>query len=118
RVVLICESRKLPDLSRVSDQARVRREQSGSFRDSHMSTTLAFDEMLRPRLRDDIVFGPPQRRGAATTYLLKDRYTNWFYRVGFKEYFLLSRMDGNKPLRVLNEEYAAAFGRDLNRQSW
>jgi len=83
-----------------------------------MSTSLSVDEMTHPRLRDDIVFGPPQTHGANTTYLLKDRYTNWFYRVGSREYFLLSRMDGSKSLQILSEEYATAFGRKMNGQSW
>jgi hypothetical protein len=83
-----------------------------------MSTSLFLDEMTQPRLRDDIVFGPPQRQGATITYLLKDRYTNWFYRIGVREHFLLSRMDGSRSLRVLGEEYAGAFGRNMNWRSW
>jgi putative peptide zinc metalloprotease protein len=83
-----------------------------------MSTAVSLNEMIRPRLRAEIIFGPPQRQGAAITYLLKDRSTGWFYRIGVREYFLLSRMDGSRSLEVLGEEYAAAFGRSMNPQSW
>jgi putative peptide zinc metalloprotease protein len=83
-----------------------------------MSAVVPFDQMMRPCLRTDLLFGPPQRQGATITYLLKDRYTGWFYRIGVREYFLLSRMDGSRSLAALGEEYAAAFGRQMNWQSW
>ena len=75
-------------------------------------------ETFYPRLRDEIVFGPPLRLGTHTVYHLKDRFSNWFYRVGTKEYFVFSRMDGTRSLRQIGEEYFAEFGRRLNDSSW
>jgi hypothetical protein len=75
-------------------------------------------DVLRPCLRDDIVLGPPQHAGGTTVYYLKDRFTHWFYRIGVKEHFLISRMDGSRSLQELSDAYASEFGRGLNERSW
>jgi putative peptide zinc metalloprotease protein len=75
-------------------------------------------EAFYPCLRAEITFGPPLRLGATTVYHLKDRFTGWFYRIGAREQFVFSRMDGSRSLRQIGEEYAAEFGRSLNEQSW
>lgn len=79
---------------------------------------LDYYDVFCPRLRAEITFGPPLRLGATTVYHLKDQFTGWFYRVGAREQFVFSRMDGSKSLRQISEEYAAEFGRQLNEQSW
>lgn len=71
-----------------------------------------------PRIRPEIIFGPPLLSRGTTVYYMKDRATNWFYRIGVREYFLLSRMDGSRTLQQLSAEYAAQFGRQLNERSW
>lgn len=87
-----------------------------------MTTTeqemLTYYETFYPCLREEIVFGPPLRLGATTVYHLKDRFTNWFYRIGPREHFVFSRMDGSRSLRQISDEYAAEFHRPLNQQSW
>lgn len=80
--------------------------------------TLDYYEAFYPCLRSEITFGPPLRLGATTVYHLKDRLTDWFYRIGAREYFVFSRMDGSRSLRQISDEYAAEFGRPLNEQSW
>lgn len=74
--------------------------------------------ILRPQVRTDIVFGPPGLSGETTVYYIKDKTTNWFYRVGTKEHFLISRMDGQSTLQEIGEQYAQKFGHRLNNQSW
>ena len=74
--------------------------------------------VFRPRLREDIRLGPPLRVGGKTVYYLKDRFSSWFYRIGVKEYFLISRMDGSRSLQDLSDAYLAEFGRPLNEGSW
>jgi putative peptide zinc metalloprotease protein len=75
-------------------------------------------ETFYPRLRAEIIFGPPLRLGATTVYYLKDQSTGWFYRIGAREQFVFSRMDGSRSLHQISEEYATEFGKSLNEQSW
>jgi hypothetical protein len=72
----------------------------------------------RPRLRADIKFGPPELSYGTTTYYMKDGYTHWFYRIGAKEHFVVSRMDGSRTLDEIGAEYEAAFGKRLDQRSW
>lgn len=77
-----------------------------------------FSEPFRPQIRSDIVFGPPILSGGATVYYMKDSLTNWFYRIGAREYFLISKMDGTRTMEEIEAEYRAAFNRRLSPQSW
>lgn len=72
----------------------------------------------RPRLRAGIVLGPGQWRGEKLVHHVKDPETGWFYRIGPREHFLLSRMDGSRTLDDLAGEYAAAFRRRLGPENW
>ncbi|MEV1329440.1 M50 family metallopeptidase [Micromonospora costi] len=72
----------------------------------------------RPRLRADVVLGPGQWRGGKLVHHVKDRETGWFYRIGPREHFLLSRMDGTRTLDDLAAEYAATYQRRLGPQNW
>lgn len=80
------------------------------------ATPLSYD--LRPRLREDIVFGPPELRGDRTVFYLKDKATDWYFRIGLAEHFILSRMDGARSLAEIGEEFREAAGRPLSGQSW
>jgi hypothetical protein len=72
----------------------------------------------RPRLRPEIVLGPAQRRGGRVVHHVKDPVTGCYYRIGPREYFLLSRMDGRRSTDELAAEYADEFGRKLTPESW
>src|SRR5690606_24043962 len=72
----------------------------------------------RPRLRPEVRLGPAQRRGRGVAQHVKDPVTGWYYRIGPREHFLLSRMDGSRSLEELGAEYAATFGRRLGQDSW
>lgn len=78
----------------------------------------SFSQPFRPQLRTDIVFGPPMRSAGTTVYYIKDSLTSWFYRIGAKEYFLISKMDGTRTLEEIEAEYRSAFNRRLSPQSW
>lgn len=75
-------------------------------------------ELFRPQVRADIVFGPPMLYAGATVYYIKDTLTGQFYRIGAKEHFLISRMDGTRTLEQIEAEYRLAFNRRLSPQSW
>ncbi|MFJ6195520.1 hypothetical protein [Micromonospora sp. NPDC092111] len=76
------------------------------------------DAGRQPRLRPEIVLGPGQRRGEGVVHHVKDPLTGWFYRIGPREHFLLSRMDGTRSLDDLGADYAETFGRRLGPESW
>ncbi len=82
-----------------------------------MNSTLS-SVNYRPQLRTNIIFGPPELSRGTIIYYMKDEYTQWFYRIGAREYFLASRMDGSRTLDEIGTEYEAAFGRRLNSRSW
>ncbi|MGW3731062.1 peptidase M50, partial [Streptomyces sp. NPDC000851] len=72
----------------------------------------------RPRLRPDILLSAPLLRGAATVHLIRDPADGSSFEVGPKEYFLISRLDGERSLEEISGEYAAAFGRRLGETNW
>ncbi|MGW3602787.1 metalloprotease [Micromonospora sp. NPDC005161] len=72
----------------------------------------------RPRLRATVVLGPGQWRGEKLVHHVKDGETGWYYRVGPREHFLLSRMDGTRTLDDLAAEYAATYRRRLGPENW
>ncbi|MFI9613374.1 peptidase M50 [Streptomyces sp. NPDC052023] len=72
----------------------------------------------RPRLRPDILLSPPLLRGPATVHLIRDPADGSSFEVGPKEYFLISRLDGERSLEEIGGEYASAFGRRLGEANW
>ncbi len=82
-----------------------------------MSTANPY-EQFRPQIRADVVFGPPMINGNTTVYYVKDRLTEWFYRIGAREYFLMRLMDGHNTIQQIEAAYSATFHRRLTAQSW
>jgi putative peptide zinc metalloprotease protein len=79
---------------------------------------VSLSDTYQPQIRGDIMLGPPLCSNGTTVHYLKDCYTNWYYRIGAREYFLVSKMDGNRTLKELGSAYEAAFGCRLNAYSW
>jgi putative peptide zinc metalloprotease protein len=65
-----------------------------------------------------VVLGPGLLRGPTLTYAIKDRATGRRYEVGPREFFVLSRLDGQRSLHEIGEEYARAFNRRLDDAAW
>ncbi len=76
-------------------------------------TATAVELSLRPRVHAAVRLGPGLTDGAAVTHHLKDPRTGWFFRVGAREFFVISRLDGERSLADIGEEYRAHFGRTL-----
>jgi putative peptide zinc metalloprotease protein len=72
----------------------------------------------RPALRADVVLGPGLRSGGTVVHHVKDPSTGWFYRVGPREYFIMSRLDGEHTLAAIAADYLAAFDRRLAQEHW
>lgn len=77
-------------------------------------TTVTALGALCPRLHPDILLGPGLTDGAGVTHHLKDPRTGWFFRVGVREYFVISRLDGARTLDEIAAAYLAEFGRRLS----
>ncbi|MFJ9681126.1 M50 family metallopeptidase [Streptomyces sp. NPDC101194] len=72
----------------------------------------------RPALRPRVLLSDALLDGAATVHLIKDTDSGSSFRVGPKEHFLIARMDGERSLREIGEEYARAYGRRLDGARW
>ncbi|KOU54175.1 peptidase M50 [Streptomyces sp. MMG1522] len=72
----------------------------------------------RPALRPRVLLSDPLLDGAATVHLIKDAETGSSFKVGPKEYFLIARMDGERSLAEIGEEYAGEYGRRLGDAHW
>jgi putative peptide zinc metalloprotease protein len=73
---------------------------------------------FRPKLRAELQFGPPETKGMKLVFYANDGYTDQFYRVGEREHFLFSRMDGQRTLAELAEAYEERFGKQLDARGW
>ncbi|MFJ9887378.1 metalloprotease [Streptomyces sp. NPDC091287] len=72
----------------------------------------------RPALRPRVLLSDPLLDGAATVHLIKDAESGNSFKVGPKEHFLIARMDGQRSLGEIGEEYAGAYGRRLGDAHW
>lgn len=72
----------------------------------------------RPRLREGVALGPAQRKGDSVVHHVKHPVTGWYYRIGPREHFLLSRMDGTRSVDEIAADYAEVFNRRLSPEHW
>jgi putative peptide zinc metalloprotease protein len=72
----------------------------------------------RPRLRPEIRLGPPLVAGKAVVHHLKDPRTGWYFRVGVREFFVISRLDGERTVADIGAEYTHEFGKRLHDEHW
>lgn len=56
--------------------------------------------------------------GNGTVHLIKNTESGQSFKVGTKEHFLISRMDGSRSLDEIGAEYAARYGRRLSDANW
>lgn len=72
----------------------------------------------RPRLRPDIVLGPGLVKGPAVAHTIKDQRTGRYLQVGEREFFVISRLDGETSLAQIGAAYAERFGRSIGEAGW
>lgn len=72
----------------------------------------------RPRLRPEVLISDALLHGPDTVHLIKDTGSGQSFKVGTKEHFLISRMDGERSLEEIGAEYASAYGRRLAAANW
>ncbi|MEV8373858.1 M50 family metallopeptidase [Kribbella sp. NPDC056861] len=72
----------------------------------------------RPALRDAVRIGPGLQKGTAVVHVIGDRDTHAFLRVGPREAFLMSQLDGQRTLADIGVQYAGQFGKRLGEAHW
>ncbi|MFD7610781.1 peptidase M50 [Streptomyces sp. NPDC059828] len=72
----------------------------------------------RPRLRPGVLISDALLHGRNTVHLIKDTGSGQSFKVGTKEHFLISRMDGRRSLEEIGSEYASAYERRLAAAHW
>ncbi|MCC9738693.1 site-2 protease family protein [Streptomyces sp. MNU89] len=83
-----------------------------------MTAPAAVPRRYRPELRAGVLVGGALLHGPATVHLIKNTESGLSFKVGEKEHFLISRMDGSRSLEELGAEYAARYGRRLADANW
>ncbi|MFI9191793.1 metalloprotease [Streptomyces californicus] len=83
-----------------------------------MSAAPGAPAAYRPALRPRVLLSDPLLDGAATVHLIKDAETGSSFKVGPKEHFLIARMDGERSLAEIGEEYEEEYGRRLGDAHW
>lgn len=70
-----------------------------------------------PVLSPHVQIGPPEYIGGRVIWQAKHKVTNLYFRLGEREHFLLSRLDGEHTAQDIAADYHQAFGKVLRRES-
>ncbi|WP_156726616.1 M50 family metallopeptidase [Streptomyces apocyni] len=83
-----------------------------------MSAPAAAIAAYRPALRPGVLLSERLLQGASTVHLIKDTGSGQSFKVGVKEHFLISRMDGERSIEEIGTQYARQYGRRLADANW
>ncbi|MEU9919075.1 M50 family metallopeptidase [Streptomyces sp. NPDC051001] len=81
-------------------------------------TSAAPVERYRPQLRPEVRVSDGLLLGNGTVHLIKNTENGQSFKVGTREHFLISRMDGSRSLDEIGAEYAGRYGRRLSDTNW
>ncbi|MFI9830861.1 site-2 protease family protein [Streptomyces sp. NPDC051913] len=82
------------------------------------ASPVASAQQYRPELRAEIRVSDELLLGNGTVHLIKNTRSGQSFKVGGKEHFLISRMDGSRSLEEIGAEYAGRYGRRLSDANW
>ncbi|MEU5322049.1 M50 family metallopeptidase [Streptomyces sp. NPDC021056] len=80
--------------------------------------SVASAERYRPELRPEVRVSDELLLGDGTVHLIKNTESGQSFKVGTREHFLISRMDGSRSLDEIGAEYAGRYGRRLSDANW
>lgn len=75
-------------------------------------------ERYHPELRPEVRVSDELLLGNGTVHLIKNTENGQSFKVGVKEHFLISRMDGSRSLEEIGAQYAGRYGRRLSDANW
>jgi putative peptide zinc metalloprotease protein len=75
-------------------------------------------DAVAPALAPQIRFGPPMRVAGRVVHHVKDSRCSQFYRIGPREHFVLSKLDGTHTFAQISGEHQRAFGRGIPAAGW
>ncbi|SDM53261.1 M50 family metallopeptidase [Streptomyces wuyuanensis] len=81
-------------------------------------TAPAVPARYRPALRPGVLLSEPLLHGPDLVHLIRNTGSGQSFRIGPREHFLISRMDGTRTLEEIGADYAARFGRRLGDSHW
>ncbi|MEU6709315.1 M50 family metallopeptidase [Streptomyces wuyuanensis] len=81
-------------------------------------TAPAVPASYRPALRPGVLLSEPLLHGPDLVHLIRNTGSGQSFRVGPREHFLISRMDGTRTLEEIGADYAGRFGRRLGDSHW
>ncbi|MEV0927149.1 peptidase M50 [Streptomyces spongiicola] len=81
-------------------------------------TTPAVPARYRPALRPGVLLSDELLHGPDLVHLIRNTGSGKSFRVGPREHFLISRMDGTRTLEEIGADYAGQFGRRLGDSHW
>ncbi|MEV4921075.1 peptidase M50 [Streptomyces tirandamycinicus] len=81
-------------------------------------TAPAVPARYRPELRPGVLLSDPLLHGPDLVHLIKNTGSGKSFKVGPREHFLISRMDGTRTLEEIGADYAGRFGRRLGDSHW
>ncbi len=71
-----------------------------------------------PTIDENIVLGPAMRVRGRVVHHVKDKRSSQYYRVGVREYLVLSLLDGRHTFADIAQEHLRVFGRDMTPAAW
>ncbi|MCZ7456591.1 peptidase M50 [Streptomyces sp. WMMC940] len=72
----------------------------------------------RPALRPGVLLSEPLLHGPDLVHLIKNTGSGRSFKIGPREHFLISRMDGTRTVEEIGADYAGRFGRRLGDSHW
>ncbi|MES5823115.1 site-2 protease family protein [Streptomyces sp. RG80] len=82
------------------------------------AASVASVERYRPELRPEVRVSDELLLGDGVVHLIKNTESGQSFKVGTREHFLISRMDGSRSLEEIGAEYAGRYGRRLSDANW
>ena len=75
-------------------------------------------DAVAPALAPQIRFGPPMQVAGRVVLHVKDSRRAQFYRIGPREHFVLSKLDGTHTFAQISSDHQRASGREIPAAGW
>ena len=70
-----------------------------------------------PKIRDDLIIRENVKDDGSRYFVIKDPITNYYFKVGEPEYFIISHFDGLQSVADIRASFKAKFNDDIDEAS-